>query len=107
MENEILMIAKQLAEQGKKPTVALIKAKLSQRVAMPIIIQALQRFDALNAKERKDLQKIQETETETQAPQSDIPQQIALLQQEVASLKQQVAQLTTLVEELNSKGTKR
>lgn len=38
---EILTIANKLADQGKKPSVALIKTKLSHSVALPTIISVL------------------------------------------------------------------
>lgn len=38
---QILIIANQLANQGKKPTVALIKAKLIGPVSLPVIISTL------------------------------------------------------------------
>ncbi|WP_448567502.1 hypothetical protein [Thalassotalea ganghwensis] len=41
ISEEILCIANQLANQGKKPTVALIKPKLSQPVPLPSIVSAL------------------------------------------------------------------
>ncbi|MBU2893962.1 hypothetical protein KO495_11605 [Colwellia sp. D2M02] len=39
--DEILMFANQLANDGKKPTVALVKAKLSQPVPLPTLIKTL------------------------------------------------------------------
>ena len=41
INDEILAIANQLANQGKKPSVALIKAKVSQPVPLPQIISVL------------------------------------------------------------------
>ncbi len=39
--DEILIIANQLANQGKKPTVALVKSKLTNTVPLPTIIKVL------------------------------------------------------------------
>ena len=39
--DEITIIANQLANQGKQPTVALVKAKLNQSVPLPTIIGIL------------------------------------------------------------------
>jgi hypothetical protein len=39
--DEILICANQLANAGKKPTIALVKAKLSQRVPLTTLITAL------------------------------------------------------------------
>lgn len=41
IHDEILIIANKLANQGKKPSVALIKTKLSKPTPLPIIIQTL------------------------------------------------------------------
>ncbi|MFT5757667.1 MAG: hypothetical protein ACI9LM_002403 [Alteromonadaceae bacterium] len=39
--DEILIIANQLANQGKKPTVALVKSKLTNTFPLPTIIKVL------------------------------------------------------------------
>jgi hypothetical protein len=39
--DEILIIANQLANQGKKPTVALVKSKLTSAFPLPTIIKVL------------------------------------------------------------------
>ena len=42
--DEILIAANQIANTGKKPTVALIKAKLKQSIPLPIIINTLKNW---------------------------------------------------------------
>lgn len=42
--DEILICANQLANAGKKPTVALVKAKLSQRVPLATLISTLKNW---------------------------------------------------------------
>lgn len=42
--DKISIIANQIANEGKKPTVALIKAKLSSPVSLPEIISALKNW---------------------------------------------------------------
>ncbi len=44
ISNEILVCANQLANQGKKPSVALVKAKLTKKVPLPAIISALKNW---------------------------------------------------------------
>lgn len=39
--DEVLILANQIANKGSKPTVALIKAKLKTKLPLPIIISAL------------------------------------------------------------------
>jgi hypothetical protein len=41
---QILTVANKLADQGKKPTVALVKTRLSQPVPLPTIISVLKTF---------------------------------------------------------------
>lgn len=41
INEEILIVANQLANAGNKPTVALIKAKLKKKVPLPVIISTL------------------------------------------------------------------
>lgn len=55
MEKDIILIAKQLIKQGKNPTVATIKGKLSTPIAMPIIIKVLQKISGLSIEQLDDL----------------------------------------------------
>ncbi|MEY8216493.1 MAG: hypothetical protein RPR97_18665 [Colwellia sp.] len=41
INDEILVLANQLANKGKKPTIALIKAKLTKNIPLPTIISTL------------------------------------------------------------------
>ena len=41
INEQIFIIANQLANQGKKPTVALVKTKLTEPTPLPVIIKAL------------------------------------------------------------------
>lgn len=44
IKDEILCIANQLANEGKKPTVALVKPKLSSPTPLPLIISTLKNW---------------------------------------------------------------
>jgi len=48
MEIDILLIAKQLIEQGKKPTVATVKGRLPRSVSIPAIIKVLQKVSDMS-----------------------------------------------------------
>ena len=48
METDIILAAKQLIEEGKEPTVALVKARLSRPLTMPVIIMVLQKISGLS-----------------------------------------------------------
>jgi len=101
MENEIISIARQLVQQGKTPTVALVKGKLSRRVPMPILIQTLQKFDSLSASQLLEIEH-HASDKETPAQQPDLEQQVILMRQELNTLQQQVVMLTTTVERLSN-----
>lgn len=95
IKEEILTIANQLANQGQKPSVALIKTKLSQNVALPTIISVLKswqhdpNFTQVKQTTTPAVQKIDEIDTTKQL----IEQAIAPLKVEIETLKQQVKQL--------------
>ena len=44
ISDEILIIANKIANQGKKPSIALIKTKLSTSVPLPVIISTLKNW---------------------------------------------------------------
>lgn len=82
LEQAILL----LEQQGKQPTVALVKSKLSSNVPMPAIIAAIK-----NWKSSKPLPKV-EIAAETRSAEERITQ-----------LEEQVAQLTARIKELEEK----
>ncbi|WP_440873806.1 hypothetical protein [Thalassotalea sp. PLHSN55] len=102
ISDEILIIANRLANQGKKPSVALVKTKLTQQVPLPTIIQTLKTWQHDPEFIATANQATTETKASTNlatAKEQEIQQAIALaiapLQQEVAQLKEQVALLLT------------
>lgn len=95
IKDEIIAIANQLANQGKKPTVALIKNKLSGPAPLPTVISTLKSWQ--HEPERTDLPKTNKTsvldnnqETLTKA---EIMELIAPMQAEIEQLNALVAQL--------------
>jgi len=82
LEQAILL----LEQQGKQPSVALVKAKLSSNVPMPAIIAAIK-----NWKSSKPLPKV-EIAAETHSA-----------EERIAQLEQQVAQLTARIKALEEK----
>lgn len=99
METEILNIAKALHQQGKTPTVALVKAKLSKRVAMPVIIQALQYFNNLSCEQVQSLSNSKLTSQNNETPQED-DAVLQDMQKQIDRLSLQVQQLTAQVNQL-------
>jgi ubiquinone biosynthesis protein UbiJ len=84
MERQIIAIANQLIQKGKKPTVATVKAKLTQPVAMPLLLRTLQKFGSMTQEQIAELV----CEQPISVPASDNAQN-----NELAALKQQVNQL--------------
>lgn len=82
LEQAILL----LEQQGKQPSVALVKAKLSSNVPMPAIIAAIK-----NWKSSKPLPKV------------EIAAEPNSAEERIAQLEQQVAQLTARIKALEEK----
>ncbi|MFT5789941.1 MAG: Tfp pilus assembly protein PilN, partial [Shewanella sp.] len=106
---------KQLSDEGKKPTLALIKTKLGVSVAMLTLIQGLQQYKSMNAVDRATIKtKAQMVAAQeiAQAPINTEQQRINLLEQELLTLKadyQAVIQRLTVLESasLNASGAKK
>ena len=101
ISEEILIIANRLANSGKKPTVALVKPKLSKTVPLALLIDTLKHWQ-----HQPDNTEIPAT-INTQAPSADtenhdinhlISKAIAPLQQEINELKNQIASLKAEIE---------
>jgi hypothetical protein len=96
INDEILAIANQLANQGKQPSVALIKTKLTRSVPLPTIISVLKgwqhdpSFTQKTQVNKKESKIIKEENIDINAL---IQQAIAPLQQEINELKLQVKQI--------------
>ncbi|QOL24540.1 hypothetical protein LP316_09230 [Thalassotalea sp. LPB0316] len=98
---EIIITANILANQGKKPSVALVKAKLTQNVPLPLIISTLKTWqhqsDYIAPKSAKPAeQKVAEVALDENIKQQ-IDQAVALaikpLAEEIEQLKQQITLL--------------
>ncbi len=96
INDEILSIANQLANKGTKPTVALIKTRLTQATPLPKIISVLKswqhdpEFTEVRASSKKEKNSdIIENESLHDA----IQKAILPLRQEIAELKAQIQQL--------------
>tara|TARA_R110000744_G_scaffold96621_2_gene186716 strand:+ start:4814 stop:5140 length:327 start_codon:yes stop_codon:yes gene_type:complete len=96
--DEISVIANKLANDGKVPSVALIKSRLSQTVPLPKIISALKNWhhdpEFINAPQ-KDITTKASTVIKANPEEISllIANALAPLQQEIIELKQQVKQL--------------
>ena len=100
--DEILILANRLANQGKKPTVALIKGKLRQSAPLPVLINTLKQWqhepDFINLDNvTAETQTIKESNQLSQAISNEIEsavkQALQPLKIEIFALKKQVEQL--------------
>lgn len=102
MHQEIYRIAYQLNAQGKSPSVALIRSRLSVPTSLPVIVQALQQW-----KLTPELGKDQPPLAATPKLSDEAPctvanaKAIALMETRIQTLESQVEQLMTLVEKAN------
>lgn len=101
ISDEISIIANQLANQGRTPTVALIKGKLSQPTPLPRIISVLKSWqhepDFIKAK--NDIKGT--SEQEVTAPENE--ELSTLITQAILPLQQEIAEVKALLEQLISK----
>ncbi|NAW68397.1 hypothetical protein CAG54_11930 [Vibrio sp. V27_P1S3P104] len=81
--HELTTVLTQLQQQGKQPTVALVKARLSSSVPMPAIIAAIKSW--------KNSQRVPKIEIAT--PKNDAQQRIQELEQTVLALITRVEKL--------------
>jgi hypothetical protein len=101
ISDEISIIANQLANQGRTPSVALIKGKLSQPTPLPKIISVLKSWQ-----HEPNFIKLpsQEKETTTESITSSGNEELSrLLSQAMLPLEQELAEIKTLLEKLTSK----
>ncbi len=88
---EIISICQQLSAQGKDPSVALIKARLSTPVPMPLIIAGLKQWRANPdiKLDKKELELKPDSNTD-----STLADRVSVLEKEVEELKNIIRQLT-------------
>jgi hypothetical protein len=101
ISDEISIIANKLANEGKTPTVALVKAKMRSKAPLPQIIQTLKNWqhDA-NFTSLTNEQAAQPLNEQTIT--INKKELSALIQQELAPLKQEIAQLKLKLEQLSA-----
>lgn len=96
---QVLAAAKAIANNGHTPSLALIKSRLGNRFAMPILIQGLQQFKALPKSEWQNLPELADIPAQDQS--STVPADpIAKLQLQIDAMQQHIDLLTNRVCEL-------
>lgn len=97
--DSIILIAQQLKSEGKVPSTALIKSRLTIDVSLPMIIRGLKMW-----KENPDKEINQTTEpTPTNATKNETLEQLITLkvEQAIAPLKAEIIKLKTEIKRLN------
>jgi len=98
VSDEILIIANKIANQGKKPSIALIKTKLSTSVPLPLIISILKtwqhdpEFIALKHEEPFTINK-KETEEDVNTLNKAIEKALIPFKEEIKTLKLEIAEI--------------
>ena len=100
INDEILILANQIANKGGKPTVALIKSKLKKRVPLPIIISILKTWQHepsfIDVPAEKEI--VIDKETANSSIKASAFEHI--LHNELASMKKEILELKKLVKDL-------
>jgi hypothetical protein len=104
INDEILILANQLANTGYKPTVAMIKAKLNKKVPLPVIISTLRIWQhdpsfISKPEQQHDITKETNIAVETNNFRQNLNDELAQIKQEIIELKQLV---TLLIEQQKS-----
>lgn len=87
---EIISICQQLSKEGKEPSVALIKARLSKPAPMPFVIGGLKQW---RANPNIKLENTSDEKDSSSAPTQSLEQRVSALEEEVKELKVIIAKL--------------
>jgi len=98
INDEILILANQLANAGNKPTVAMIKGKLNKKIPLPVIISTLKVWqhepNFISIPEDKyDISGKINAITDTDTFRQNLNEELVQMRQEIIELKQLVKQL--------------
>ncbi len=98
INDEILILANKIANKGNKPTVALIKTKLSKKVPLPVLISTLKgwQHDPSFTKlpqEKIKTNKPDDSRIKSESFEQDLHVELAIMKNEILELKQLVKQL--------------
>lgn len=89
VSDELKSVLEGLQAQGKEPTVALVKARMSTPVPMPALITTIKSWKAANRVPK----------VEVAAPQQNTTDKMALLEQQIVALTERVTQLESKLAE--------
>ncbi len=84
VSQELKDVLEQLHQEGKEPTVALVKARLSTPIPMPALITALKSWKSANRVPKVEIAAKQQSEQDRI---SELEKQVAELQQRLTALE--------------------
>ncbi len=100
INDEISILANQIANKGSKPTVALIKSKLTKKVPLPVIISTLRTwkhepsFIVLPEEKQQSTEKeVTNSSIKTSSFEQELHTELTYMKKEILELKQLVKQL--------------
>lgn len=88
VSQELKDVLEQLHQEGKEPTVALVKARLSTPIPMPALITALKSWKSANRVPKVEIAAKQQSEQDRI---SELERQVAELQQRLIALERKLA----------------
>lgn len=88
VSQELTDVLEQLHQEGKEPTVALVKARLSTPIPMPALITALKSWKSSNRVPKVEIAAKQQSEQDRI---SELERQVAELQQRLTALERKLA----------------
>ncbi|MUH71918.1 hypothetical protein [Psychrosphaera haliotis] len=93
--NEVLAICKQLALEGKQPSVALVKTRMTGPKVLPLIIEGIKQYSA------NPNIALEKHETHVESELTD-KLRIMQLERDAMELKKQVEELKVIIKKLTS-----
>jgi len=88
VSQELKDVLEQLHQEGKEPTVALVKARLSTPIPMPALITALKSWKSANRVPKVEIAAQQQSDQDRI---SELEKQVAELQQRLTALERKLA----------------
>ncbi|GGI74019.1 hypothetical protein [Shewanella gelidii] len=99
--DKVLAAAKSIADEGKQPSLALIKARTANKIPMPILIQGLQTFRSLPEAERAKITlSVEPTEPTQELTLENLAERLAILEQQVKHLQDKNQHLEQQIDSL-------
>lgn len=101
ISEEIITIANKLANEGKHPSIALVKTRLSNKVPLPAIITTLKNWQHQPERTKMESQ-VEEHFTETSSENTNAQLEV-IIAQALSPIKQELAEIKQLLLSLNKK----